>query len=77
MLREEVSEGVGHGINDFRSVGYGEPCPPSGSPHRYFFRLYALDTELSLGGGATKADLLKAMEGHVLGTGQVMGTYER
>ncbi len=64
------------GTNDFQKIGYGGPCPPSGT-HRYFFKLYALDAELSLKAGATKADLLKAMEGHTLGQTQLMGTYRR
>ena len=53
------------------------PCPPPGKPHRYFFKLYALDTMLDLKPGLTKKDLLKAMEGHVLAEGQLMGTYQR
>ncbi len=65
------------GINDFQRLGYGGPCPPAGKLHRYFFKLYALDTTLELKPGATKAALLKAMEGHVLAQGQLMGTYER
>lgn len=64
------------GTNDFQKIGYGGPCPPSGT-HRYFFKLYALDAELALKSGATKAELLKAMEGHVLGQTQLMGTYRR
>jgi hypothetical protein len=51
--------------------------PPAGRPHRYFFKLYALDTEIPLKPGAKKADLLKAMEGHILAEGQLMGTYQR
>ncbi len=69
--------GAKQGLNDFRRLGYGGPCPPPGGPHRYFFKLYALDIETSLPAGATKGDLLKAMEGHVLAEGQVMGTYRR
>ena len=65
------------GVNDFRRLGYGGPCPPPGKPHRYFFKLYALDTMLDLKPGVTKKDLLKAMEGHVLAEGQLMGTYQR
>ena len=65
------------GLNDFRRLGYGGPCPPPGKPHRYFFKLYALDAMLDLQPGATKKDLLNAMEGHVVGEGQVMGTYQR
>jgi len=65
------------GINDFRRIGYGGPCPPPGKPHRYFFKLYALDMLLDLKPGLGKKDLLKAMEGHVLAQGQLMGTYQR
>ena len=71
-------EGVGtQGTNDFRKIGYGGPCPPRGKPHRYFFKLYALDTSLSLPPGASKADLEKAMRGHILAQGQLIGTYSR
>jgi Raf kinase inhibitor-like YbhB/YbcL family protein len=59
-------------------IGYRGPAPPAGSgEHRYFFKLYALDTKLSLEAGATKQQLLDAMAGHVLATGELMGTYER
>jgi Raf kinase inhibitor-like YbhB/YbcL family protein len=64
------------GTNDFQKIGYGGPCPPSGT-HHYFFKLYALDAELSLKAGATKAEVLKAMEGHTLAQTQLMGTYHR
>ncbi len=70
--------GVGtQGLNDFRKVGYGGPCPPRGPAHRYFFKLYALDIELNLPSRKTKADLLKAMEGHVLEQAELMGRYKR
>jgi Raf kinase inhibitor-like YbhB/YbcL family protein len=65
------------GRNDFKKIGYGGPCPPPGKAHRYFFKLFALDTELGLKPGATKQDLLRAMTGHVLAEGQLMGTYQR
>ncbi len=65
------------GLNSWPRLGYGGPCPPRGKPHRYFFKLCALDTMLDLKPGATKKDLLKAMEGHVLAEGQLMGTYQR
>jgi Raf kinase inhibitor-like YbhB/YbcL family protein len=65
------------GLNDFKRLGYGGPCPPPGKPHRYFFKLYALDTALELKPGATKKDLERAMEKHVLKQGQLMGTYQR
>jgi Raf kinase inhibitor-like YbhB/YbcL family protein len=64
------------GTNDFQKIGYGGPCPPSGT-HRYFFKVYALDAELSLKAGATKAEVLKAMEGHIVAQTQLMGTYRR
>lgn len=64
------------GTNDFKKLGYGGPCPPSGT-HHYYFKLYALDTELTLDSSATKDQLLKAMEGHVLGEGQLMGRYQK
>jgi Raf kinase inhibitor-like YbhB/YbcL family protein len=73
---EKVPGGGVQGTNDFRKIGYGGPCPPRGT-HRYFFKIYALDGELSLKAGVTKAELLKAMEGHTLAQGQLMGTYSR
>ena len=65
------------GTNDFGQPGYGGPCPPRGSKHRYFFKLYALDTDIQLSPGAKKRDLEAAMKGHVLATAEVMGTYQR
>jgi Raf kinase inhibitor-like YbhB/YbcL family protein len=65
-----------HGTTDFKRVGYGGPCPPSGT-HRYYFKLYALDTMLNLQNEATKASVEKAMEGHILAEGQLMGKYKR
>jgi len=75
-LSENLKAGGFQGRNDFGKVGYGGPCPPSGA-HRYFFKLYAIDSELPLKAGATKADLEKAMQGHIAGQGQLMGTYSR
>jgi Raf kinase inhibitor-like YbhB/YbcL family protein len=69
--------GARQGTTDFGRVGYGGPCPPPGKPHRYFFRLYALDRPLDLPPGAGKAELERAMKGHVLAEAQVMGTYGR
>jgi Raf kinase inhibitor-like YbhB/YbcL family protein len=74
---ETLKAGGFQGKNDFGKIGYGGPCPPSGTTHRYFFRIYALDSELPLKAGATKAELMKAMEGHVVMQGQLMGTYRR
>ena len=65
------------GRNDFRKIGYGGPCPPPGKPHRYFFKLYALDAPTKLKPRATKTDVLKAIEGHVLAQAELMGTYRR
>lgn len=73
---EGPASGGQQGVNDFRKVGYGGPCPPGGT-HRYFFKLYALDSMLKLPGGTTKPKLLKAMEGHILGQAQLMGKYKR
>ena len=74
---ETLSNGAQQGTNDFRKVGYGGPCPPPGKPHRYFFKLYALDAPTGLNPRATKADVLRAVEGHVLGQAELMGTYKR
>jgi Raf kinase inhibitor-like YbhB/YbcL family protein len=71
-----LKNGAKHGINDFRKFGYGGPCPPGGT-HRYYFKIYALDTELIQGPGLTKAELLKAMKNHILSEGQIMGRYKR
>jgi Raf kinase inhibitor-like YbhB/YbcL family protein len=68
--------GAQDGQNSWKRTGYGGPCPPSGA-HRYFFKLYALDTTLNLPAGATKAQVLKAMEGHILAQAEVMGVYSR
>ncbi|MES2643637.1 MAG: YbhB/YbcL family Raf kinase inhibitor-like protein [Myxococcota bacterium] len=66
------------GQNDFRAIGYGGPCPPRGhGPHRYFFRLYALDAPLTLPPTTTRATLDAALAGHVLATAELMGTYLR
>ena len=65
------------GQNSSRKSGYSGPCPPAGKPHRYFFKLYALDTSLTIDPGATKAELEKAMQGHILGQGQLMGIFSR
>jgi len=64
------------GKNDFGKTGYGGPCPPSGT-HRYFFRLYALDTRLELGPTATRAEVFKAIERHILAEGRLAGKYQR
>jgi Raf kinase inhibitor-like YbhB/YbcL family protein len=71
-----VPQGAVEGMNDFRKHAYGGPCPPSGT-HRYFFKVYALDTMLNISPNASKADLEKAMKGHILGEGQLIGLYKR
>jgi hypothetical protein len=73
----ELPSQARQGVNDAGDVGYGGPCPPAGKPHRYFFRLHALDTALNLPPGVNRADLEQAMAGHVLAVGTLMGTYER
>ena len=74
----ETAAGIGtQGVNDFRRIGYGGPAPPRGKPHRYFFKLYALDQPTGLPVGRTKQDVLRAIEGHVLALGELMGTYRR
>jgi Raf kinase inhibitor-like YbhB/YbcL family protein len=71
-----LDNGAKHGKNDFRRFGYGGPCPPGGT-HRYYFKVYALDSVLDLDPGITKADLVKAMQSHILAEGQLMGRYKR
>ena len=71
-----VPAGAIEGMNDFRRHPYGGPCPPSGT-HRYFFKVYALDTMLGISPDANKADLEKAMKGHILGQGELIGLYKR
>jgi Raf kinase inhibitor-like YbhB/YbcL family protein len=72
-----LADGSRQGTNDFRRTGYGGPCPPRGKPHRYFFRLYALDAKLEMRPGATAAALRKQLTGHVRGEAELMGTYGR
>lgn len=72
----ELPHGTVEGLNDWRRTGYGGPCPPIGR-HRYFFKLYALDTALAKLKRPTKAELEKAMRGHVLAHTELIGTYQR
>ncbi|MBI4355450.1 MAG: YbhB/YbcL family Raf kinase inhibitor-like protein [Candidatus Omnitrophica bacterium] len=74
--KEALQDGSRQGMTDFDAVGYGGPCPPSGV-HRYYFKLYALDTTLSFPKPPTKVQLLDAMKGRVLGESQLMGRYTR
>ena len=73
---ETLASGAQHGRTDFGKLGYGGPCPPSGT-HRYFFKLYALDVKLNLDSGATKKQVEKAMKGHILAEGNLVGRYKR
>jgi len=72
----DLPAGTREGVNDWHRTGYGGPCPPIGR-HRYFFKLYALDTVLPNLGTPTKAELEKAMRGHVLEAAELIGTYHR
>lgn len=76
-LRENAdTDAMSAGKNSWGDLGYGGPCPPSGT-HRYYFKLYALDSTLSLSPGATKEQLLKTMDGHILAQGELMGTFSK
>ena len=75
--QEQLPDGALQGRNDFRKIGYGGPCPPPGKPHRYFFKLYALDTKLNLKAGASKSELETAIKGHILGQAELVGKFHR
>jgi Raf kinase inhibitor-like YbhB/YbcL family protein len=72
----KLADGSMNGKNSWGKLGYRGPCPPSGT-HRYFFKLYGLDTVLNLGAGATKEQLISAMKGHILSQAELMGKYKR
>lgn len=74
---ETVPGGGRQGINDFSESGYGGPCPPPGKPHRYFFRLYALNSRLDLHSSVHRNEIDSAMKGHILAQGELMGTFQR
>jgi Raf kinase inhibitor-like YbhB/YbcL family protein len=74
---DELPSGGRQGRNDFQRIGYGGPCPPAGKPHRYFFKLYALDRALGLKPGSTKQELEQAMQSHILEKTEWMGKYQR
>ena len=74
---ERLADGSGQGRNSWDRIGYGGPCPPSGSTHRYVFKLYALDGLLDLRSGPQKKTLVEAMEGHILTETRLVGTYGR
>lgn len=75
-VRTALPSGTEAGINDFKFSGYGGPCPPVGR-HRYYFKLYALDVELPRMRNATKRDVERAMDGHVVARAELIGTYEK
>lgn len=75
--KDRLPNGALQGLNDFKRVGYGGPCPPPGKPHRYYFTLYALDVTLNLKPRATKAQVLDACKGHVLAEAKLMGRFGR
>jgi len=74
---DDVSGGGRQGRNDFRRTGYGGPCPPPGKPHRYFFRLYALDSASNLPAGASRQEVESALRGHVIAQAELMGKFAR
>ena len=74
---ERLDQGGVQGRNDFGSIGYRGPCPPPGAPHHYRFTLYALDGPVHLDPGASKQELLRAIEGRTVGQAQLVGTYQR
>ncbi|TDA42079.1 MAG: YbhB/YbcL family Raf kinase inhibitor-like protein [Thermoproteota archaeon] len=76
--KTEVVSGIGlQGVNSFGKIGYGGPCPPRGSTHRYIFRIYALKETVQLGPGASRNDLLRAMEGKIIAVGETTVNYGR
>jgi Raf kinase inhibitor-like YbhB/YbcL family protein len=74
---ERLASGALHGKNGMMQLGYFGPCPPPGKPHHYNFVLYALDKKLDLAAGASKQQVLEAMQGQILGRGQLIGLYQR
>jgi Raf kinase inhibitor-like YbhB/YbcL family protein len=74
---ETLANGAKQGVNDFRKIGYSGPCPPPGSAHRYFFKVYALEAPTHLKPRATKREVLEAIKGHMLGEGELLGRYKR
>lgn len=77
LVLPENAQGLHEGKNSFGDIGYGGPMPPPGPSHRYFFKLFALNTELDLPDGSTKKQLEEAMEGHILARTQLIGLYKR
>jgi Raf kinase inhibitor-like YbhB/YbcL family protein len=78
MLHDKIlADGSMQGMTDFGRTGYGGPCPPPGKPHRYFFKIYALDSKITLAPGASKKQLEKEMLGNILAKGEIVGIYKR
>jgi Raf kinase inhibitor-like YbhB/YbcL family protein len=83
MLEEEVEKvsvlpsGVMQGLNDFGRIGYGGPCPPAGKPHRYIFKIFALDAVLDIKPAASRNEVLKALENHIIGKAELTGIFSR
>jgi len=75
--QEQLANGARQGRNDFGKIGYGGPCPPPGNPHRYFFKLYALNAKLNLKASSAKTDVEGAMKGHILAHAETIGKYGR
>jgi len=75
--QEQLADGSRQGQNDFEKTGYGGPCPPHGSTHRYVFTLYALDIKLNLPAGATRKEVEDALKAHILAYGELVGRYKR
>jgi hypothetical protein len=73
----DVFDGVKQGKNNFGKIGYGGPCPPAGSAHRYFFRVYALDNKLNIKEGLSKDDLMNKIKSHILEEGELIGLYKK
>jgi Raf kinase inhibitor-like YbhB/YbcL family protein len=73
--QEQLASGARQGRNDFGKIGYGGPCPPPGKAHRYFFKLYALDSRLNLKARANKGQVERAMKGHILAEAELIGKY--
>lgn len=77
IKEESVPSGAVEGLTDFGRIGYGGPCPPPGKPHRYYFKVYALDSLINLPPGANRRELEKKMEGHILARAEIVGIYQR
>jgi Raf kinase inhibitor-like YbhB/YbcL family protein len=76
-MMDQLPDGGRQGANDFGKIGYGGPCPPPGKPHRYFFKLYAVDRKLDLKPSSTRARFDEALKNHVLDEAEWMGRYGR